>query len=204
MIIINQWWYIIVLGLILITLYIKTIAVNFRIMRTKDLKKVKWIKTDLYLLLGPWTTKSLLEKPDKILGLEEGINEFYQSELKKGVKFRNGAQKIEEILRILEQRKFNKQERIILRSYIDSDDLEDSNFMQVISLFVSLVVAVFIGVTAAKLSNADNLQFYLTFFSAISLVAIYVFLLFFLSRQRSKAKVIRIALDRYEKILGDN
>ncbi|WP_405170122.1 hypothetical protein MHI12_19910 [Paenibacillus sp. FSL H8-0280] len=202
--IINQTGYIIVLGLLLLTLYIKTVAVNFRIMRKKDFEKVKWIKTDLYLLFGPWTTKSLLEKPDKILGLEEEINEFYQSELKKGVKFRNGTKKIEEILKNLEQRQLNNQERIILRSYIDSDDLEDSNFMQVMSLFVSLVVAVFIGVTAAKLSNADNWQFYLTFFSAISLVVIYVFFLFFLSRQRSKAKVIRIALDRYEKKLRGN
>ncbi|NEU59631.1 hypothetical protein [Paenibacillus sp. ALJ109b] len=198
---ISQWWYITgsILLLFLITTYIKTVVVNYRIMKTKEFKKFKWILTDYYVLLGPWTTKSLLAKTDKILSMEDEINEFYVSELKKQIKFRSGMKKIDTIIKVLNNKKLSTHERYILRSYIESDDVEDVNFMQIISLFVSMIVAIFVGVTAARLGTADNTQTYVTFFSALLLVAIYVISLFSLSRHRSKAKFIRIALDRYEK-----
>lgn len=201
MIVINKWVFIAILFLSLS--YLKTVIDNFRILKTKEIKKFKFILTDFYVFLGPWTTKLILKKPDKILSLEEEIYRFYVTELKKSVKFGSDLIKIQGVMEVLNRRKLNNHERIILRSYIDTDEVDKSNFIQTFSLLISSVIAVFIGISAAAVSDKYGVDLNSAFIGGLTLVVIYVVFHFSISRWNSKPKIIRIVLDRYESTVSD-
>lgn len=198
---ISQWIYITILVvaismLFFLVSYVKTIVINYKIMEMKEIKNNLVV---FYLILGPWATESLYVKPDKPLSVEEEIKNFYEVDLKKKIKSIRGAKRIDLIVEVLISKKFSVHERNILRSYIESDEVEDSNFLNVMSILVSMAVAVFIGLIASQLSGASNMILLFTMILSLVLLFMYAILLFTYSNLRSKAKMIRIALNRYEK-----
>ncbi|WP_145047837.1 hypothetical protein [Paenibacillus xylanexedens] len=203
MIVINKWVYISIPILFLFLSYLKTVLDNIKISKTKEIKKFRFILTFFYGILGPWATKLILAQPDKLLSLEEEIHEYYVTELKKSVKFGNASKKIEKVLEVLKKRELNSNEIIILRSYIDSDEVDNNTFIQTFSLLISSVIAVFIGISAVGISDEYNVDINSAFIGGLSLVLIYVVLHFSISRTNSKPKIIRIVLDRYESTVLD-
>lgn len=184
--------------------YIRAAWVNFKILQRKDVSDCKWFTRTYYIASGPWTTPSILSKKDKELSQEESLYNYYRDDLMGGLWLKTDNKQMDRILKELSVKDLNLDERIILKGYTDIDKIGKKSNFNIFSIFIPMIVAVFIGFGAAHLSESSSVEKNVAFYGAMGLVSVYIIVIAHLSRREAKTSIVRKSLDVYDEIIKNN